>query len=75
MSFTNLCFIINICIIPNAFSALLIKYQIIIQNLFSMLIETYFDQKVPWNFLQGSMEFLTTFEQHHTSGSMEFHAT
>ena len=37
-----------------------------------MLIETYFDQKVPWNFLQSSMEL---FEQHlnNTCGSMEFH--
>ena len=43
-----------------------------IQNLFSMVIETYFDQKVPWNFLQSSMEL---FEQHlnNTCGSMEFH--
>ena len=47
-----------------------------------MLIETYFDQKVPWNFLQSSMEL---FEQHFnnipwnlsnkTSSSMEFHGT
>ena len=72
ISFTNWCFIINICIIPFAFPALLITYQIIIQNLFSMLIETYLDQKVPWNFLQISMEL---FEQHlnNTCGSMEFH--
>ena len=72
ISFTNWCFIINICIIPYAFPALLITYQNIIQNLFSMLIETYFDQKVPWNFLQISMEL---FEQHlnNTFGSMEFH--
>ena len=45
-----------------------------------MLIKTYFDQKVPWNFLQSSMEL---FEQHFhgipynlsntTSSSMEFH--
>ena len=70
--FTNWCFIINICIIQYAFPALLITYQNIIQNLFSMLIETYFDQKVPWNFLQSSMEL---FEQHlnNTCGSMEFH--
>ena len=70
--FTNWCFIINICIIPYAFPALLITYQNIIQNLFSMLNETYFDQKVPWNFLQSSMEL---FEQHlnNTCGSMEFH--
>ena len=60
ISFTNWCFIINICIIPYAFPALLITYQNIIQNLFSMLIETYFDQKfhgtfsrVPWNFLNN----------------------
>ena len=56
VSFTNWCLIINICIIPNAFPALLITYQNIIENLFSMLIETYFDEKVPWNFLQSSME-------------------
>ena len=39
-----------------------------------MLIETYFDQKVSWNFLQSSMEL---FEQHlnNTCGSMEFHGT
>ena len=61
ISFTNWCFIVNICIIPYAFPALLITYQNIIRNLFSMLIETYFDQKVPWNFLQSSMEL---FEQH-----------
>ena len=72
ISFTNWCFIINICIIPYAFPALLIVNQTIIQNLFSMLIETYFDQKVPWNFLQSSMEL---FEKHlnNTCGSMEFH--
>ena len=37
-----------------------------------MLNETYFDQKVPWKFLQSSMEL---FEQHlnNTCGSMEFH--
>ena len=72
ISFTNWCFIIDICIIPYVFLALLITYQNIIQNLFSMLIETYFDQTVPWNFLQSSMEL---FEQHlnNTSGSMEFH--
>ena len=51
VSFTNWCFIINICIIPYAFPALLMTYKKISQNLFSMLIETYFDQKVPWNFL------------------------
>ena len=61
VSFTNWCFIINICIIPYAFPALLITYRNIVQNLFSMLIETYLDQKVPWNFLQSSMEL---FEQH-----------
>ena len=72
ISFTNWCFIIDICIIPYAFPVILITYQNIIQNLFSMLIETYFDQKVPWNFLQCSMEL---FEQHlnNTCGSMEFH--
>ena len=39
-----------------------------------MLIETNFDQKVPWNFLQSSMEL---FEQHlnNTCCSMEFHGT
>ena len=31
---------------------------------------THFDQKVPWSFLQSSMELWTTFEQH--SSSMEF---
>ena len=74
VSFTNWCFIINIWIIPYAFPALLITYQNIIQNLFSILIETYFDQKFPWNFLQSSMEL---FEQHlnNTRGSMEFHGT
>ena len=74
MSFTNWCFVINICIIPYAFPALLTTYQNIIQNPFSMLTETYFDLKVPWNILQSSMEF---FEQHlnNTHGSMEFHGT
>ena len=54
--------------------ALLITYQNIIQNLFSMLIETYFDLKVPWNFSQSSMEL---FEQHlnNTRDFMEFHGT
>ena len=72
LSFTNWCFIINICIIPYALPALLIANQNIIQNLFSMLIETYFDQNVTWNFLQSSMEL---FEQHlnNICGSMEFH--
>ena len=51
VSFTNWCFIIDICIIPYAFPALFIKHQNIIQNLFSIFLETYFDQKVPWNFL------------------------
>ena len=58
---TNLCFIINICIIPHAFPALLFTYQTIIHNLFPMLIESYFDKKkfhgtfftVPWNFLNN----------------------
>ena len=58
---TNLCFIINICIIPHAFPTFLTTYQNIIQNLFSMLIESYFDQIVPWNFLLSSMGL---FEQH-----------
>ena len=59
---------------PLGFTALHIMYQNIIQHLFSMLIETYFDQKVTWNFLQCSMEL---FEQHlnNTCGSMEFHVT
>ena len=72
VSFTNFCFIFNICIIPYAFPALLMTYQNIIENLFLMLIETYSYPKVPWNFLQGSMEL---FEQHlsNTCGSMEFH--
>ena len=72
VAFPNWCSIINICIIPYAFPALLITYQNIIQNPFSILIETYFDQKIPWNFLQSSMEL---FEQHliNTRGSMEFH--
>ena len=73
--FTNWCFIINICIIPYAFPALFITYQNIIQNLFTMLIEIYFDQKTFW----------TIFEQHlwfhgipwnlgnKTSISKEFH--
>ena len=74
VSFTNWCFIININIIPYAFPALLITYQNIIQNPFSMLIETCLNQKVPWNFLQSSMEH---FEHHlnNTRGSMEFHGT
>ena len=58
VTFTNLCFIINICIIPHAFPALLIMYfdiKISFKISFSMLIKTYFDQKVPWNFLQSSM--------------------
>ena len=54
-------------IIPHAFPALLITYQNVIQNLFSMPIETYYDQKFPWDFLQGSMEL---FEQH-----LWFHGT
>ena len=39
-----------------------------------MLIETYFDQKVPWNFLQSSMKF---FEQqlNNTCGSVELYGT
>ena len=51
-----------------------ITYQNIIQNLFLMLIEAYFDQQVPWNFLQSSME---PFEQHlnNPCGSMQFHGT
>ena len=56
----QLMFIINICIIPYAFLALLITYQNIIQNLFLMLIETYLIKKfhgtfsrVPWNFLNN----------------------
>ena len=53
VSFTNWGFIIDICITPYAFPALLITYQYITQNLFSMVIETYFDQKVPWNFLNN----------------------
>ena len=57
----NLCFIINICMIPYAFPALLITYQNIIQYLFSMEFHgTYnFPQKcsmefygIPWNFLK-----------------------
>ena len=74
VSFTNWCFIININIIPYTFPALLITYQNIIQNPFLMLFETCFDQKVPWNFLQSSMEL---FEHHlnNTRGSMEFHGT
>ena len=42
--------------------------------MFSMLIGTYFDQKVPRNFLQSSMEL---FEQHlnNICGYMEFHGT
>ena len=64
VSFNNLCFIMNICIIPRAFSALLITSQNIIQNIFSMLIEICFDQIVPLNFLQNSMELYgTSFEQ------------
>ena len=39
-----------------------------------MLTETYFDQKVPWNFFQSSLEL---FEQHldNICGSTEFHGT
>ena len=59
------------------FHQLMFYYQYlhyIIQSLFSTLIETHFDQKVPWNFLQSSMEL---FEQHldNNWGSMEFHGT
>ena len=55
----------NTCVIPHEVSALFITYQNIIENIFSMLIETYFDQEVPWKFLRSSMElFRTTFEQH-----------
>ena len=54
------------------FPVLLTTYQNIIQNLFSMLFETYLIKKIPWNFLQNSMGL---FEQHlnDTCGSMEFH--
>ena len=54
-------FFINICIIPIEFTVLLITYQSIFQNIFSELIEIYFDKKMPWNFLQSSMEL---FKQH-----------
>ena len=56
------------------YQALLIAYQNTIQNLFSMFIETYFDQKVPRHFLQSSMEL---FKQHlnNICGSMESHGT
>ena len=57
----QLIFSFNICLIPCAFQALLITEQNIIQNIFSMLIETYFDQKVAWSFLQSSKEL---FEHH-----------
>ena len=68
--FPTYVFFFNIYIILYAFPELLITCQNVIQDLFSMLIETYLDP-----FLQKSMEL---FEQHHldnTCGSMEFHGT
>ena len=51
-----------------------ITYQNIIQNLFLMLIEAYFDQQVPRNFLQSSMEPLEQY-LNNPCGSMQFHGT
>ena len=46
------------CVIPHEVSALFIMYQNGIHNLFSKLIETNFDQKLPWHF---SNNIWTTF--------------
>ena len=72
VSFTNLCFIINICIIPYMhFQHYSLRNKISFKIFFQYSLKL-FGQKVPWNFLQSSMEL---FEQHlnNICGSMEFH--
>ena len=59
VSFTNL-FVLSIFALYH-FTVLLITHyslRITIQNLISMLIETYFDQNVPWNFSRVPWNFL-----------------
>ena len=70
--FANICFIINICIIPYMhFQHYSLSNKISFKISFQCSLKL-FGQKVPWNFLQSSMEL---FEQHlnNICGSMEFH--
>ena len=70
--FANICFIINICIIPYMhFQQYSLRNKISFKISFQCSLKL-FGQKVPWNFLQSSMEL---FEQHlnNICGSMEFH--
>ena len=70
--FANICFIINICIIPHMhFQHYSLRNKISFKISFQCSLKR-FGQKVPWNFLQSSMEL---FEQHlnNICGSMEFH--
>ena len=72
VSFANLCFIINICIIPYMhFQHYSLRNKISFKISFQCSLKL-FGQKVPWNFLQSPMEL---FEQHlnNICGSMEFH--
>ena len=72
VSFANLCFIINICIIPYMhFQHYSLRNKISVKISFQCSLKL-FGQKVPWNFLHSSMEL---FEQHlnNICGSMEFH--
>ena len=72
VSFANICFIINICIIPYMhFQHYSLRNKISFKISFQCSLKL-FGQKVPWNFLQSSMEL---FEQHlnNICGSMEFH--
>ena len=72
VSFTNLCFIINICIIPHMHVRhYSLRNKISFKISFQCSLKL-FGQKVPWNFLQSFMEL---FEQHlnNICGSMEFH--
>ena len=72
VSFANICFIINICIIPYMhFQHYSLRNKISFKISFQCSLKL-FGRKVPWNFLQSSMEL---FEQHlnNNCGSMEFH--
>ena len=72
VSFANICFIINICIIPYMhFQHYSLRNKISFKISFQCSLKL-FGQKIPWNFLQSSMEL---FEQHlnNICGSMEFH--
>ena len=61
VSFANICFIINICIIPYMhFQHYSLRNKILFKISFQCSLKL-FGQKVPWNFLQSSMEL---FEQH-----------